>query len=98
MKTYKLILSAIVLTFMLSGCGIDYSPKIPDAYYGSSTVIGISAGLPEGLNLTIGYRRHEGLVCQNETNAAITLESTATADGLDLKQKIAFGEAASKGE
>ena len=94
MKTYKLIILAVLFTFMLSGCGIDYSQKIPDAYYGASTVIGISAGLPEGVNLTIGYRKYEGLICKNETDARVVSESKATAEGLEVSQRIEFGEAA----
>ena len=94
MKTYKLIVSAILLTFMLSGCGIDYVTKVPDVYHAKGTVIGISAGLPEGANLTIGYKKYEAFIGKNESDARITSESTATKDGLTVVESMEFGEAA----
>lgn len=86
------LLMLIVLS--LSGCGVGWVDSVPDCYYGSSTVVGIDAGFPEGLTLSIGYKRHEGLICQNETNALVTLESEATAGGLNMSQSVAFGAAA----
>ena len=85
----------LVLVLMivgLSGCGVEWASSVPDAYYGSSTTIGIDAGLPEGLHLVIGYKKHEGLICRNETDARIVSESEATANGLNTRQLISFGE------
>lgn len=81
-----------LLLIGLSGCGIGWVNTIPDGYYGRSTTIGVDVGLPEGLSLVIGYRKHEGVICKNETNILIKSDTKAGLDGLDVKESIAFGK------
>ena len=81
-----------LLLISLSGCGVGWIGAIPDGYYGRSTTIGIDIGLPEGLSLVIGYRKHEGVIGKNETDILIESDTKAGLNGLNVKESIAFGK------
>ena len=87
-----------ILALGLSGCGVGWVDSVPDGYYGSSTTVGIDVGLPEGLSLVIGYRKHEGVICKNETDILIQNETKAGTSGLDTSQSIAFGKGVAHSE
>lgn len=87
----KYILLSVML-ISLSGCGIGWVDTVPDGYFGDSTTIGVDVGLPEGLSLVIGYRKHTGVICKNETDIRIDTENKAGVHGLDVTQSVAFGK------
>ena len=73
---------------MLSGCGI-YTDK--GVKYGAATTIGISAGLPEGVSLVIGYKRYELISAEVGSVVDIGLKGKATMTGLEGEQHIKIG-------
>lgn len=87
----KRILLCLIL-ISLSGCSIGWIGAIPDGYYGRSTTIGIDAGFPEGISLVIGYRKHEGIICKNDTDIKIDSDTEAELNGLNVKESLAFGK------
>ena len=86
----KKILLALALLSM-SGCAV-----IDGTQYLSGTVIGVKAGMPDGINLVIGYQRYEAVQCETGANIDIGLEGKAGMTGLEGEQYAKFGEAANK--
>lgn len=81
----KHILICLALIF-LSGCAV-----IDGTRYVSGTIIGVKAGLPDGLDLVIGYQRYEIVTCETEANVDIGIEGQVNATGLDGNQHAKFG-------
>lgn len=87
----KYVLLCVAL-ISVSGCGIGWIDKIPDGYYGDSMTIGVDVGLPEGLSLVIGYRKHTGIICKNDTYIRVKSDTAGGTQGLDVIQTVAFGK------
>ena len=86
----KKILLAIAL-LSLSGCGV-----VTGTQYLSGTVVGLKAGLPDGVSLVIGYQRYEAVQCETEANINIGLEGKAGMTGMEGKSHAKFGKAANE--
>ena len=85
----KTLFAGIALLGLLSGCVSVGS----GTQYLSGTTIGIKAGMPDGINLVIGYQRYEAVSCETEANVSIGIEGEATATGINGKQHANFGGA-----
>ena len=86
----KKTLLALALLSM-TGCAV-----IDGTQYLSGTVIGVKAGMPDGVSLVIGYQRYEAVQCETEANINIGLDGKAGMTGLEGEQHAKFGEAASE--
>lgn len=82
MKTLLVILSLLCL----GGCA-----AINGNHIINGTTVGISAGMPDGLTLVIGYKHFEMATCENGQTLSSNIEGTVTSTGIDGKQSFSFG-------
>lgn len=73
-----------MVLLLLSGCVAS------GVQHGSGTIIGLKAGLPDGVSIVIGFQRYEMVSAEKGCTADITAEGAVTATGMEGESHARF--------